>query len=370
MLDGVAENYTAAMLEPYEDGCGCSTENSGLDFVDPLGLKEYVTRLDAEGFQVHFHALGDRAVRHALDAVEVARAANGPDGGRHHLAHLQVVHPEDVPRFAQVGATANIQALWAAHEMQMDELTIPFLGERRAAWQYPMDGIHVAVNRRVPGSDATKEPLYAEQALALHIAMSAYTAGSARVNGHDDVTGRLEPGMYADLAILDRDPFAGASEDIADATVVQTFVEGDAPIDNLRRMSWTLRRSYLRRPGLAREVASRFTGGRAEAEAVRHMRNDMHELGYDDDAAIARVRALAEMTLGHIIMTCEMLMLPGQAQAFEYEMGRSYFTYPIEPLHEWDPAEARARHLADGEAVFGSMLETFLDGIKAGAPKP
>ena len=59
-----------------------------------------------------------------------------------------------------------------------------------------------------------------------------------------------------------------------------------------------------------------------------------------------------------------------QAQAFEYEMGRSYFTYPIEPLHEWDPAEARARHLADGEAVFGSMLETFLDGIKAGAPKP
>ena len=160
---------------------------------------------------------------------------------------------------------------------------------------------------------------------------------------------------------------------MADVMLEETmtgFVEGDAPIDNLRRMSWTLRRSYLRRPGLAREVASRFTGGRAEAEAVRHMLNDMHELGYDDDAAIARVRALAEMTLGHIIMTCEMLMLPGQAQAFEYEMGRSYFTYPIEPLHEWDPAEARARHLADGEAVFGSMLETFLDGIKAGAPKP
>ena len=160
---------------------------------------------------------------------------------------------------------------------------------------------------------------------------------------------------------------------MADVMLEETmtgFVEGDAPIDNLRRMSWTLRRSYLRRPGLAREVASRFTGGRAEAEAVRHMLNARHELGYDDDAAIARVRALAEMTLGHIIMTCEMLMLPGQAQAFEYEMGRSYFTYPIEPLPEWDPAEARARHLADGEAVFGSMLETFLDGIKAGAPKP
>ena len=69
MLDGVAENFTAAMLEPYEDGCGCQTENDGLDFVDPVGLQEYVTRLDAAGFQVHFHALGDRAVRHALDAL-------------------------------------------------------------------------------------------------------------------------------------------------------------------------------------------------------------------------------------------------------------------------------------------------------------
>ena len=89
-----------------------------------------MTELDARGFQVHFHALGDRAVREALDAVEAARAANGPSDGRHHLAHLQVVHPDDIPRFAQLGAVANIQPLWAAHEPQMDELTIPFLGER------------------------------------------------------------------------------------------------------------------------------------------------------------------------------------------------------------------------------------------------
>ena len=251
MLDGVAENYTAAMLEPYEDGCGCRTENSGLDFVDPQGLLEYVPRLDELGFQVHFHALGDRAVRHALDAVEAARAANGADGGGHHLAHLQVVHPDDVPRFARVGATANIQSLWAAHEEQMDELTIPFLGERRAAWQYPfgdllrtgaalaagsdwpvssadpLDAIHVAVNRIYPGADEGTEPLYAEQALPLAVALAAYTAGSARVNGQADTTGRLEPGMYADLAVLDRDPFAGPSDDIASATVVATFVEGE-----------------------------------------------------------------------------------------------------------------------------------------------
>jgi predicted amidohydrolase YtcJ len=250
MLDGVAENFTAAMLEPYEDGCGCRTENSGLDFVDPKGLLEYVPRLDALGFQVHFHALGDRAVRHALDAVEAARAANGPDGGRHHLAHLQVVHPDDIPRFARVGATANIQSLWAAHEDQMDELTIPYLGERRASWQYPFGGllragahlaagsdwpvssadplaaIHVAVNRMVPGAEAGTEPLGAGQALPLEVALAAYTAGTARINGHADRTGHLREGALADLIVLDRDPLAGAPGEIASATVVQTFVEG------------------------------------------------------------------------------------------------------------------------------------------------
>jgi predicted amidohydrolase YtcJ len=250
MLDGVAENFTAAMLEPYEDGCGCQTENDGLDFVDPVGLKEYVTRLDAAGFQVHFHALGDRAVRHALDALEAARAANGPTDGRHHLAHLQVVHPDDVRRFAAVDATANIQALWAAHEPQMDELTIPFLGERRSGWQYPfgdleragaylaagsdwsvssadpLDGIHVAVNRRSPGR-ADMPALDEAQALSLGSAMTAYTAGSARVNHQDEHTGRLAEGMYADVVVLDRDPFEGPTDAISEATVTHTYVEGD-----------------------------------------------------------------------------------------------------------------------------------------------
>jgi predicted amidohydrolase YtcJ len=250
MLDGVAENFTAAMLEPYEDGCGCQTENDGLDFVDPVGLREYVARLDAAGFQVHFHALGDRAVRNALDALEAAREANGTTDGRHHLAHLQVVHPDDIPRFAQLGATANIQALWAAHEAQMDELTIPFLGERRAGWQYPfgallrsgaalaagsdwpvssadpLAGIHVAVNRRVPGHDDA-EPLGAAQALSLASSLTAYTAGSARVNHHDDTTGHLAEGFLADLAVLDRDPFAGPESAISETTVRATYVEGE-----------------------------------------------------------------------------------------------------------------------------------------------
>ncbi|SEF23094.1 hypothetical protein SAMN05421837_1022 [Amycolatopsis pretoriensis] len=241
MLDGVAENHTAAMLGPY-----CGTGHSGLSFVDATALREYVTLLDAHGFQVHFHALGDRAVRDALDAVEAARAANGP-GRRHHLAHLQVVHPDDVPRFARLGATATIQPLWAVHEPQMDELTIPFLGTERAAWQYPfgallragaalaagsdwpvsspdpLQGIHVAVNRVPYGEDVPA--FLPDQRIGLAEAITAYTAGSAYVNHLDD-TGTIRPGHRADLVVLDRDPFASPEHEIGAAKVALTFTGG------------------------------------------------------------------------------------------------------------------------------------------------
>ncbi|MGW1143222.1 amidohydrolase, partial [Streptomyces zhihengii] len=153
MLDGVAENGTASLIDPYLDTCGCATANRGKSFIDPAHLPSYVSELDALGFQCHFHALGDGAVRHALDAVEAARKANGPSDTRPHLAHLQVVHPDDVARFAHLGATANIQPLWAAHEPQMDELTIPFLGPERAAWQYPFGALLRSGARLAAGSD-------------------------------------------------------------------------------------------------------------------------------------------------------------------------------------------------------------------------
>ncbi|MFF3393598.1 amidohydrolase [Streptomyces sp. NPDC002669] len=248
MQDGIAENFTAALTAPYLDGCGCATANSGLSFVDPLALRGYVTELDALDFQVHFHALGDRAVREALDAVEAAVTANGRRGNRHHLAHLQVVHPDDVPRFAALGAIANIQPLWAAHEPQMDELTIPFLGPERASWQYPfgdlvragatlaagsdwpvsspnpLEGIHVAVNRRAP--EATDDRIFLpEQRIDLTTALAAYTAGSAHANGHDDA-GSLRPGNLADLVVLDRDLFAAPPEEIAGARVERTYIGG------------------------------------------------------------------------------------------------------------------------------------------------
>jgi predicted amidohydrolase YtcJ len=248
MLDGVAENHTAALLDPYYDGHGCQTENSGLDFIDPGELPRYVTALDAAGFQVHFHALGDRAVRNALNAVAAARSANGNSGIRHHLAHLQVVHPDDIPRFAALGATANIQALWATNEEQMTELTVPFLGERRAAWQYPFGelaasgahlaggsdwpvsspnpllAVHVAVNRSMPESAGT--PLLPHQALTRAQALAAYTTGSALVNGVADSAGAIRPGYDADLAVTDADLSTIPDAGLCDVSVAQTWVRG------------------------------------------------------------------------------------------------------------------------------------------------
>ncbi|GAA4963158.1 amidohydrolase [Yinghuangia aomiensis] len=248
MQDGITENFTAALGESYFDGCGCHTGNQGLSMVDPVLLRDYITLLDAHGFQVHFHAIGDRALTEVLDAVAAARAANGFNDLRHHIAHVQIVDPADIPRFRELDVAVNMQPLWAAYEKQMHELNIPFLGEKRAAWQYPfrsfqeagavlaagsdwavstpdpMEGIHVAVNRRYPGAD---EPVFLpEQRIDLATALAAYTAGSAYVN-HLDETGTIEAGKLADLVVLDRDPFAGPAEEIHAAKAALTYVEGD-----------------------------------------------------------------------------------------------------------------------------------------------
>ncbi len=252
MQDGVAENATAGLLEPYLDACGCQTSARGLSHVDPEELREHVTALDRLGFQVHFHAIGDRAVRECLDAVAAARAANGVNDNRHHIAHVQIVHPDDVPRFAPLGVTANMQALWAAHEPQMDELTIPFLGPERTARQYvfgdlaragarlaagsdwavssasPLRAIHVAVNRSLAGSAGPQaEPFLPAQALDPAEAFGAYTIGSAFVNHLDDVTGSVAPGKLADLVVLDRDPLTGQPAEIVHTRVLATYVQGD-----------------------------------------------------------------------------------------------------------------------------------------------
>lgn len=249
MVDGVAENQTAAMHDAYKDPHGHTTSNRGISFFDPAEMTEFVTELDANGIQVHFHALGDRAVTEALNALEAARAANGETDNRHHLAHLQLARRDDLPRFAELGATANLQALWACHEDQLDELTLPFLrdnaerdhypfgelaasGARLAAgsdWPVstpdPVAAIHIAVNRTSPGSSLPQLGPDSQK-LSLRQALDAYTQGTARVNHLDRVTGTLEPGKYADFAILDRNLFELRDAELHTARIDETWIDG------------------------------------------------------------------------------------------------------------------------------------------------
>jgi predicted amidohydrolase YtcJ len=251
MMDGVLENFTGAMLEPYGDGLGGTTGNRGLLQIDRDGLQRWVPALDALGFQPHFHAIGDGAVRAALDAVAAARAANGPSDTRPHIAHIQVIHPADIPRFRELDVVANAQPLWAGHDDQMDTLTIPFLGDRWR-WQYPFRSLRSAGAVLAMGSDwsvSSADPLFEietaverryrelfdarevflpEERIELIDALAAFTIGSAYANHLDGVTGSLEVGKLADLAVLDRDLFDRGTGAIGEAHVVGTFVEGVA----------------------------------------------------------------------------------------------------------------------------------------------
>lgn len=248
-VDGVVEGLTAAMLDPYLDQHGVATGSRGMALVPPEELRETVIALDHAGLQVHLHAIGDAAVRSALDAIEAARHSNGPSDLRHHIAHIQVVHPDDLPRFRALGATANMQPIWACHEPTMDERTIPFLGAERTAWQYPFASLLRHGARLAGGSDwpvssanpmlemevavtrvseltRSGDPFLPDERLSLDEALAAFTIGSAHVNHLDAETGSIELGKLADLVLLDRnlrDPSAGP---IGDAGVQSTWVEG------------------------------------------------------------------------------------------------------------------------------------------------
>jgi predicted amidohydrolase YtcJ len=250
--DGVIENFTAAMLDPYLDAAGHLTTERGMGMIDPTVFGEAVAAVDALGFQTHVHAIGDRAVRDSLDAIEVARRRNGTSRHRPHIAHIQVIHPDDIHRFRALDVTANAQTLWAVFEDQMEILTIPFLGSERTGWQYPFgsllragarlamgsdwsvstcdpfDQIEVAVNRVLPEHGGQKPPFLPDERISLEDALEAFTLGSAWVNGLEDEIGSIEIGKTADLAVLDRDLLDRAAGEIGDTTVVATFIDGVA----------------------------------------------------------------------------------------------------------------------------------------------
>jgi predicted amidohydrolase YtcJ len=256
MQDGVLENFTGAVIEPYLGPDGQPTDNRGLSQIDPEALKGYVTRLDALGFQPHFHAIGERAVREALDAIEAARVANGPSDTRPHIAHIQVIHPDDVGRFRTLDVAANAQPYWACHEGQMDHLTIPFLGPERVGWQYPFRSLldagavlamgsdwsvstanpllemEVAVTRISDVHRGERSPFLPDQRIGLIDALAAFTSGTAWVNHLEGQVGSLEVGKAADLVILDRDLFDRSAGAIGEARVVGTFIDGLVVFEN------------------------------------------------------------------------------------------------------------------------------------------
>ena len=250
--DGVLETGTAALKEPYLDAApGFRGE---LMNAQPR-LDAAVTRLDALGFQVHFHAIGDHAIRSCLDAVEAARRANGSRDARHHVAHLELVDPADIPRFRALGVAANFQPLWAYADAYITDLTLPRIGAARGRWLYPIAsfrdagvpiafgsdwsvssanpllGIETAVTRTEPfgGADAeaaSSEPFLPQERVSLADAIASYTIEAAYVNFLERDTGSIEVGKLADLIVLDRNLFAIPPAEISEAQVVATLLEG------------------------------------------------------------------------------------------------------------------------------------------------
>ena len=246
MQDGVMENYTAAMLEPYLVESG----TRGIPMVEPEALKRAVTLLDAEGFQVHFHAIGTAAVRQSLDAIEEALKVNGQLGHRHHISHLQMIHPDDVPRLAELDVIANFQPLWAYNDPYVTELTVPFIGEERARWMYPIKSVRDAGGMIAFGSDwsvSTANPfpqietavtrlsatgedfpvLLPEERIDLESAIVAFTINAAYLNRHEEETGSIEVGKLADLIVIDRNLFEIEPADISETKVLLTLFGGD-----------------------------------------------------------------------------------------------------------------------------------------------
>lgn len=245
MQDGVMENYTAAMLEPYI-GQG---DNKGIPMVEPEALKSAVTALDAADFQVHFHAIGDAAIRQALDAVEAALAENGNLGHRHHISHLELIDPADIPRFRELHVVANFQPLWAFADSYITDLTIPFIGPERSRWLYPIasvsrsggmiafgsdwsvstanpfDEMETAITRMGSGGE-TSEPFLPDERIDLPLALAAFTINAAYVNTNEDDTGSIEVGKYADVIVLDRNLFDVSPQEISETGVLLTMIEG------------------------------------------------------------------------------------------------------------------------------------------------
>ncbi len=244
-IDDVIEPRTAALLEPYADRPG----KRGETLYPPERFAEVVTRLDRSGFQLFIHAIGDRGVRVALDALERARAANGARDSRHQLVHVELLSPEDVPRFRALGVVAcmqprhaapDITGQWAAAvgparwpyafawaSLARAGATLAFASDWNVAEMDPLVGIYSALTRQGPGG-SPPGGWVPEQRVDLATALRAYTRDGAFANFVEDDRGSIAPGKYADLILLSDDLWALPPERIPSARVLLTLVGGEA----------------------------------------------------------------------------------------------------------------------------------------------
>lgn len=248
--DGVMEHptQTAAMLEPYNKADGKPGPSHGKLYLEEQAMKLFFRRADAEGFNIHVHAIGDAAVRETLNAVEAARAAGSKR--LYSIAHLQSIDPADLPRFAQLDVVASLQLFWALPDNYSVDALLPYIGKERQQRIYPARSLLAAGATIAGGSDwdvssfnpfeamATgmsrinpEEPargaLNAKEALTLVELLHAYTINAARLIGREAEVGSLTPGKAADLIVLDRRLSAqSTADDVRSTKVVQAFVGG------------------------------------------------------------------------------------------------------------------------------------------------
>lgn len=244
-MDGVIEYGTSPLLEPYED----PDYGSGEFFYEQEIVDDYFTRLDAMGMQIHVHAIGDAAIRRALNGFEAMRGANGMSDNRHQIVHLQLIHEDDRPRFNKLNIGAVFQSLWAYPDPAAMELDIPMLGKERTWQMYPIRSVQESGGRIVGGSDyfvTDLNPLLAietaitrqnpwtnegetlnlDESVDLETMIAAYTINGAYQMKLEDVQGSIEVGKRADFVVLDRNLFEIPASEISDAQVTMTVFDG------------------------------------------------------------------------------------------------------------------------------------------------
>jgi len=254
MLDGIPPTYTAALLEPYESNEAFGDEWRGKLMHTPEDLAADVTALDAQGLTIMIHATGDRSLRVALDAFEAARKANGDSGLIHQVSHAEMIHADDIPRFAELNVAAEMcPILWYPIPGLDWEL---WLGpDRSKVWPVkslieagalvvygsdwpvvptpnPWPGIESMVTRSDPtgASDVQDWP---EQAVDLETALKIFTINGAIASKVGDSSGSLEIGKDADFIVLDRNVFEVPISDVGETQVLLSVVGGRTVIDKL-----------------------------------------------------------------------------------------------------------------------------------------